>query len=158
MPQKFKMPIHPREVLRGQRKLFTKAAKESYEKTGEYFQENMRERRFTTQHAMLAGYAPRDPDYIARKMIKMGHNNPLEWSGEAKNASARYRMTSVAGTAKGGEGGYAKLFYYGLRKLNRKTPGQKADMADEFRRIIPQEMLILGDEFNKYLDKKLAEG
>lgn len=153
MPQTFKFPIHPREVVRGKRKLFTAAAKASYKETGEYFQKHLRPRRFTKQHAQLAGYQPRSKKYMKRKMREMGHDNPLEFSGEAKAASARFRMSTVAGTKAGGAGGYAKLYYAGLRKLNYRPY-----MADEFRRVIPQELQILGDEFDKTLDKKLSEG
>ncbi|MCC9603502.1 hypothetical protein LOC67_23380 [Stieleria sp. JC731] len=152
------MKITPLQVVRRKRKLFTKSAKTAYKKTGETYQVKLRPRRFTTQHAVLAGYAKRSRKYLKDKKNKFGHQLPLVYSGEAKAASNRFKIAVVAASQRAGDGGYAKLTYYALRKLNYRAKNQKANMAQEFRRLLPFEFGVLGQEFDRYLSQEMAAG
>lgn len=157
MSQTLQIPINPREVVRGKRKQFTAAAKASYYAAGEYFAKDLAPHRFTDRHAKLAGYAQRSSKYLREKKVKVGHTTDLVYTGESQQNARMFRITTVAGTAGGGVGGYAKIAYYALRKLNYKSAGQKANMADEFRKVLPFELGMMGDEYEKQLSKELRK-
>lgn len=144
------------------RKYYTRAAKEAWRDTAIEFHLHYRDKRFTQEHAREANYTRRKGElqpreskafrrsYTGRKLRLKGHTRPLEFSGKTRRAIRFYsRLTS---TSKGG-----KVSYAGARVFNFRHPKSQVNMAVEFRRITPSEVVSLADFFNERLDQRLAE-
>lgn len=150
---------HRGAVPRNIRKIHTQASKEAWYSTGRRFHAEHRDDRFTHKHARKAKYKKRDGEepgitrkeffrsYTGRKKRKFGHTRPLEWSGETRRA---VRSANITATSKGG-----RVKYAGARKLNFRNPHSDIHMADEFRRLIPEEIEDLADHYDDVLDREL---
>jgi hypothetical protein len=146
---------------RGMKRVFNAAQKEAWRDVAWEFHANYRDKRFTPEHAIAAGYTrrkgemiPRDTkafrqSYIGRKLRMFGHTNPLQFTGDTRRA---VKFASVSSTSKGG-----KAAYSGARVFNFRPPRSKVRMAEEFRRITPQEAIELGKYFDERLDLRLKE-
>jgi hypothetical protein len=80
--------------------------------------------------------------YTARKERLFGHTRPLEYHGDTKReALSDFRVT-------------ATRYYCRIplpRRLNLRSPGQKADMGAEVRKVLVSEKAELAKHFKKML-------
>lgn len=146
---------------RGMKRVFNAAQKAAWRDVAWEFHSNYRDKRFTPEHAIAAGYTrrkgemiPRDTkafrqSYTGRKLRMFGHTNPLQFTGDTRRA---VKWASVSSTSKGG-----KAAYSGARVFNFRPPRSKVRMGEEFRRITPQEAIELGKYFDQQLDARLKE-
>lgn len=152
-----------------------KASKEAWMAAGTMWHLTFRDKRFTPAHAKKAGYAKRSGEeqgtsgkafwrsYTGRKLRTKGHRNPLQWSGEVRKR-VRSATITATGTKYFGVGVYApgggfnqsgcRVAYPGASKLNFKGKS-KIDMADEFRRIIPDEAEAIARTYDRIYDSKI---
>jgi len=146
---------------RNLRKAYTAGSKTSWATAGKWYHANRRDLRFTTSHARKAGYAPRRGEepglsqrefwssYTGIKQRKWGHRRPLEFSGETRRL---VRAVSVSSTSKS-----VRLGYAGARKFNFRNPHSQVQMADEFRRLTPDEPALIGKQYDIALDAELRK-
>ena len=153
-------------MRRGEKSEVNKVLKESWLKAAKHFHAEMRDKRFTIEHARAAGYAPRKGDgktgkefwrsYQGRKQKKYGHQRPLEFTGKTRAAVRAY--VSLSSTSKGG-----KAAYPGARVFNYKNPKSDPAMnlALEFRRITPAEAIelakIIDADVNEFWSRRIEE-
>ncbi len=111
---------------------------------------------FTVAGGKEYGYLPRSPWYLGEKQDRMGHTNPLVWTGEARSDARR--TARAESTSKGGKA------VINVPKLNwRKAarPGRgfwrasKIHMADELRTVSRRERVQASRLFNKFLEMRL---
>ena len=138
------------------------AAKDSWFYVARYFHINLREERFTTEHAEKANYTarkgqnvpPSAPNfnrlYFGRKLNSpelgggQGRALPLVKSGNSLRAS---RQTKISSSTKTG-----RLSYPGLRKFNLRNPSSRVNMNQEFRRFTGDEITEIAGEFDEAYD------
>lgn len=144
---------------RGFKRAFGIASKDAWYRAGVLFHSAMRDERFTAEHGRKAGYQPRKGEqsgisqtafwnsYTGQKLKKWHHKRPLEWSGETRR---NVRQANITTTSNGG-----RVSYAGARKLNFRNPHSTIDMAAEFRKLIPEEIRKLADEYDAALDAGL---
>lgn len=143
------------------RKVHNVAAKVAYGAIANHFHAAMRDARFTNEHGRKAGYAPRRGEesgtsgaafwksYTGWKKKKFGHTRPLEWSGETRRL---VRLANISATAK-----RSRVAYPGARKFNFRHPASTINMADEFRRLIPEEATELGGVYDAHYGKQMNQ-
>lgn len=135
---------------RGMKKVIGNAMKETWQEAAIEFHARFSDDRFTNRHATAAGYAPRSKNYTRRKLKEFGHTRPMEFSGTARRLSRTANVTSTSKTA--------TLRYPGLRVFNFKHPKQRADLREEFTKVLPEEAqhtarfydVKLGQKLNSY--------
>lgn len=144
---------------RKMRKVHNQAAKAAWVETGKTFHAEMRDDRFSVAHGKKAGYKPRKGEesgldrraffrsYTGRKLRRFHHRRPLEFSGETRRL---VRMATISSTSKGG-----RVAYPGARKFNFRNPHSDINMAEEFRRLLPEETATLAGTFDAALDRNL---
>jgi hypothetical protein len=158
-----------RKLMAAQRR----ASKEAWLEVGHMFHNEFRDNRFTPSHARKAGYGLRRGEekgsggkmfwgsYTGRKLKKFGHKNPMQWSGDTRKAVKFSTVTPSATTyfapgafSPGGstKGGGVKVAYPGARKLNFRNKNSTLQMADEFRRLIPEEVKALAARYEAVFD------
>jgi hypothetical protein len=132
------------------------ASKSAWYSTGLLFHTEMRDRRFTSEHGRKAGYKPRRGEeagisgkafwnsYTGQKLKKWHHRRPLEWSGGTRKA---VRAAKISCTSTG-----AKVAYAGASKFNYRSKGSSINMAEEFRKIIPEEITQLARKYDQMLE------
>jgi hypothetical protein len=140
-----------------------RASKSAWADTGVHFHSDFRDLRFRPDHARRAGYIARKGErmpfgsrqwarsYMGQKYRKFGHQRPLEFSGETRRAVASF--PTLTSTSSG-----VKVRYSGARKFNFKHPKSQINMAEEFRRVLPQEANSLARTYDNRLDKGLNQG
>jgi len=69
---------------------------------GKYWHRNFRPKHFTEAGAREYGYAKRGAEYEQRKKREVGHNLPLVWSGDSRDATAQGRIKAHATRNKSG--------------------------------------------------------
>lgn len=135
-----------------------KSLARSWAVAGRFFHANLRDRRFTLEHAKKAGYAPRKGQqqgigtkaffrsYTGRKLKRFGHMRPLEWSGETRKA---VRMANISSTSNG-----ARVAYAGARAFNFRNPNSDPTMNLnlEFRKVLPEEGILLAKEIESTIN------
>lgn len=138
----------PRRMM----KAHNASAKEAWYMAGRLFHETMRDKRFTAEHGRKANYAKRKGEesgidtkaffrsYTGRKLRKWGHRRPMEWSGDTRR---NVRYANINNTSKG-----CRVAYPGANKLNYRPRGGRINMADEFRRLLPEEINKLAEKFD----------
>lgn len=146
-------------IKRGFKKTFNAASKRAWYRTAEYFHNNLKDKRFTHEHAREAGYIRRRGElippgtrefkrsYTGQKLRYFGHTNPLMKSGKTKRATQI--PSSIKSTSKGGKVSYR------AGTLNYKHPKSKIRMHEEFRRITSRENTELANVYDKFLDEEL---
>jgi hypothetical protein len=145
------------------------ASHRTWEAIGKYFHENMRDKRFSREHAREAGYKPRKGEtappnskehrqsYYYRKLKRhqaIGYDRPgapLVFSGETRELV----RTANLDVARSGLG--VKIKYPGARKLNFKHPKSEIVMSDEFTRITDREAKELSRLFDEWLGEEYAK-
>lgn len=132
---------------RGLRKIMNAAQKESYFEVGVEYQSEYSDLRFTNRHATAAGYADRSKNYERRKLRLFGHTRPLEYSGTSRRLS---RVANITATSKG-----VTVRWPGLRVFNFSNPKMRANMAEEFTKVLPDEAEKLTRSFDQKLDQKI---
>jgi len=148
-------------VPRTMRKVYTKARKEGWTSTGKLFHEEMRDKRFTKEHARTARYRKRSGEefesnkeskafrqsYTGQKYRKFGHTRPLEYTGETRRL---VRTANISSTSKGG-----RVKYPGARKLNFRNPHSSIQMSKEFRKLTGAEKRTLAKQYDKVIDREM---
>lgn len=143
-------------TTRGNAKAVNSALKAGWARAGRYFHDNLRDVRFTEEHARKAGYAPRSGSqfaigskefwrsYLGRKLKKFGHMRPLEFSGQTRAAVRSY--ANISSTSKGG-----RVAYPGARAFNYRNPFSVPTMNLnlEFRGILQEETEPLADQVDR---------
>ena len=129
------------------RKVHTQAGTTAWASTGWYFHSDMRDDRFTKEHARTARYQKRTEKYTERKRRQFGHTRPLEFSGDVR------RRVKTAKISSSGNG--ANVRYSGARKLNFRRWHSSPKMALEFRRITADEKRKLAAHYDDKLDTEL---
>lgn len=149
----------PRKML----SVHNKASKSAWADTGVRWHSDFRDLRFRADHARRAGYLRRKGEgmpfgskawkrsYMGQKYRKFTHQRPLEFSGDTRRAVAS--MPSLTSTSNG-----VKVRYSGARTLNYKHPRSRINMAEEFRRTLPEEANSLTRTYDNRLDEGLNQG
>jgi len=144
---------------RGMKRAYNNHSKAAWQSTGMLFHREMRDKRFTRAHGREAGYQKRQGEepgltraeffrsYTGRKLRKHSHMRPLEFSGETRRA---IRTASISATSKG-----SRVRYPGARKFNFRRTSAAPKMADEFRKLLPDEIQKLAAHYDETLDDKL---
>jgi len=142
-----------RKMLSG----FRAAMAASWSETGRDFAANNIPRRFTSAHAVEAGYSPRAGQnlargsklfwgsYFGRKLRKFGHADPFVWSGETRRNARTARLTA---NSKG-----VRVSLPDARKLNFNPK-----YAAEFVSITAREATSIGTAFDNRLNDHLNRG
>lgn len=142
----------------GYRKEMRASLKQTWANIGKFFHLNMRDKRFTKEHAIKAGYALRKGEdkgtgtkeffksYTGRKFKKFGHTRPLEFTGRTR---AAVRSANISSTSNGG-----KVAYPGANVFNYHNPFSVPELRPnlEFRRVLPDEAEQLAKQFNSEID------
>ncbi|TWU66451.1 hypothetical protein [Crateriforma conspicua] len=147
---------------RSLRKVWTASSAEAFATAGQYFHDHFRDRRFTEAHARAAGYKRRKGElqaygskafwrsYTGRKLKYQGHMRPLEYSGKTRDRiKTMYRITS---NSKRG-----RVTYRGANTFSRRHAKSQIRMQDEFRRLLPEELIQLGQVYDAKLDELLGD-
>lgn len=162
--------IRERQPLaKGMKRAFNEQSKKAWEHTGEYFHDNLRDKRFTPEHAEEAGYYKRkgqgqpvgskafNRNYYGRKFYSPnrggGRNmaNPLEDTGETRGlVRTNYRVEATRNKV--------EIRYPGARKLNFRNPRSRIRMNEEFKRLTDRELTLLARIYDDELDRLLNEG
>lgn len=151
---------------RGFKRAFGNASKEAWVAAGKLFHAEMRDDRFSVAHGRRAGYKPRQGEqsglrgkafwnsYTGRKLKQWHHRRPLEWSGETRRAVRSANISSTATKYKkdGSSGGGVKVAYPGARKFNFRGRGSQINMAEEFRKVLPDEAVRIAGRYDDRLD------
>jgi hypothetical protein len=150
------------------------SSRAAWRAVGQMFHDTMRDKRFSKEHGLKAGYAKRRGEeagasgkafwksYTGEKQKKWHHTRPLEWSGTTRRnvRSARYETQAteygVAGPGK--RGGGIRIFYPGAQAFNFRPKGGRIHMRDEFTRLLKEEVDTLTREYERvYVDKWNAD-
>ena len=153
-------------MAKGLRRAFGNASKAAWEVTGQHFHDEMRDKRFTAEHAREAGYYKRKGEaqpegskqfkrsYFGRKFYAPnrggGRNqaNPLEDSGETRDlVRNNYNIHATRGRV--------EVRYPGARKLNFRNPRSRIRMNEEFKRLTDSELTPLARIYDNELDRIL---
>ena len=162
-----RVTIREREpIASGLKRQFNAASAKAWQETGQHFDDEMVQDRFTPEHAMRAGYAKRKGQnlpvgskgfrrsYYGRKYYAAdrgggaGQADPLVNTGETKRAvlaGGRIESTRYG----------AKIFYASARVFNLRNPRSRIRMNDEFRTITRQEVDELARRYDDTLDRHL---
>jgi hypothetical protein len=160
MTQTLKVRITERgAVPRRLSKVYTRESKASWYDTGKLFHGEMRDKRFTQEHARVARYVKRAGEeqglserafrrtYTGKKERKFGHRRPLEFSGETRRL---VRTANISSTTKG-----ASVRYPGARKFNFRNPHTTINKAKEFRHLTAAEKKTLAANYDDKLNAGL---
>jgi len=151
-------------VPRRMRAAYNKAAKASWVEAGKWWHANRRDLRFSVAHGRKAGYLPRKGEetglsraeffrsYTGRKLRRWGHRRPLEFSGETRRM---VRSVSITASTQSRTNYHVRLAYAGARKFNFRNPHSQIRMADEFRRLTPEEPAMVGSVYDAGLNKRI---
>jgi hypothetical protein len=143
----------------GDKKEIRASLKTSWYNAGKFFHLNLRDKRFSKEHAMKAGYTLRKGEasgtgtkdffrsYTGRKLKKFGHTRPLEFTGETR---AAVRTASISSTSNGG-----KVAYSGAKKFNYRNPFSNPTMNLnlEFRKMLPEEADLIAKQINSEINE-----
>lgn len=147
------------------------ASRTAWLEAGKMWHSTFRDRRFTPAHAKRAGYAPRQGEkpgtdsktfwnsYAGQKLKRFHHKNPLQWSGDVR---ARVKTASITatnthysgfGSAATTKGGGVRIAYPGASKLNYRRWPTSPHMADEFRKVLPDELDAVARAYDTALNQ-----
>lgn len=129
------------------RKAYTKGSKRAWAETAKKFHTDLRDKRFSEEHARTARYKKRTEKYLEAKQRKFGHTRPLEWSGETRRAVKTARITSTSSRG--------KAAYAGARKLNFRSGPNAPNMAKEFRHLTSADKKYLAKDYDANLNREL---
>ncbi|MGB7325919.1 MAG: hypothetical protein WBD31_13675 [Rubripirellula sp.] len=144
---------------RGMKRIYGNLSKEAYAAAAQFFDDHLRDRRFTAEHARAARYTKRKGEnltgrarrrsYVGRKERQFGHDRPLEFSGKTRDA---LRSGGRVSTTKN----HARIAYPQARVFSFRHPKSQIRMQEEFRRLLPEEEVQLGQVYDRRLDELLA--
>ena len=147
---------------RGMRKVWNAGSKLAFMAAAEFFDDHLRDRRFTTAHAQAAGYTKRKGEglprgtkayrrsYAGQKESRYKHNRPLEKSGDTREKlRTGGRRTSTKEKA--------RITYSQARVFNYNHPKSMVRMSDEFTRVLPEENEQMAEVYDSRLDRELAD-
>ena len=144
------------------KKVWRASSKLAFLEAGEYFDDHLRDRRFTIAHARAAKYTPRKGELqpvgskawkattAGQKWRKEGHDRPLEMSGETRDKLR-------TGGNKKATSNRVTIRYPQARVFNRRHSKSQINMSEEFTRLIPEEEIQLGQVYDRRLDRELAD-
>jgi len=143
-------------VPRALKKYHREASKSGYNAAGVEYHTTMRPLRFTRQHGLEAKYRPRSGEnlpfgskaywrsYVGRKrkggMGRPGTDAPLVWSGRTRDRAQMVTLQAFSTRVD------AK---YSVNALNYNPWTQ-----EEFRRMLPRELVSLGQVFDAEYDRE----
>lgn len=144
----------------GDKKEIRASLKTSWYNAGKFFHLNLRDKRFTKEHALKAGYTLRKGEasgtgtkdffrsYIGRKLKRFGHTRPLEFTGETRAAVQAY--ASISSTSNGG-----RVAYPGAKKFNYRNPfsNPAMNLNLEFRKVLPDEADLIAKQIKSEIDE-----
>jgi len=140
-----------------------RALKEANLKTGKLFRREMLKDRFTEQGGRRLGFTPRRGEfrvgavkldkasrrlYAVQKFRKLGHSDPLVFSGEGKRLALQ-NPNYVRATRD-------KFIIPLPQKYNRSNPKSKIKMSDEIRRVTNRELSTLTKFMVTQIEYELA--
>jgi len=156
-------------MAKGLRRAFNEKSELAWEHTGKFFHDNLRDKRFTPEHAEAAGYYKRKGEaqapgsksfkrsYHGKKFYSPnrggGRNqaNPLEDSGETRSlVRTNFRIEATRNKV--------LIAYPGARKLNFRNPKSRIRMNEEFKRLTDAELKLLARVYDAELDRLLKQG
>lgn len=144
----------------GDKKEIRASLKTSWYNAGKFFHLNLRDKRFSKEHALKAGYTLRKGEasgtgskdffrsYTGRKFKKFSHTRPLEFTGETRAAVQAY--ASISSTSNGG-----KVAYPGAKKFNYRNPfsNPAMNLNLEFRKVLPDEADLIAKQIKSEIDE-----
>lgn len=151
-------------ITKGLRNRYNQASKEAWGVVGRMFHDEMRDKRFTPEHAEKARYYKRKGQnyrpsmkvfgryYYGRKWLSAKHGggkgkaDPMVFTGETRRA---VQFANFEPTRYG-----VRIIYPGARGLNRRHPKSQIRMREEFTRLLPEEIAALADRYDQELDKR----
>lgn len=101
---------------------------------------------FTNRAERRYYYTPRSWDYERKKLKFLGHTRPLEFTGEGRREATYRENLSVTRW-----GVIIRL----PRKFNLRGRNTPIKMADEIRRVLPEELEELAEFFIEQLEREL---
>ena len=129
------------------RKSMTKAKRHGWQESARFFHSDLRDRRFTKQHARTAGYGRRSRGYTNQKKRRFGHTRPLEFSGDLRR---RVRLGRIEATTKVG-----RAKYPGGQKLNLRNQHSNLNLRLEFTTLTRREATQTAKVFDGEVDRRL---
>lgn len=135
-------------VRRGLKREHRRSAKVAWSESGIWFARTYSDNRFTHSHARRAQYTPRKRGYEVRKLKRVGHTRPLEFSGRSRLRSRTFR---VAATSNG-----SKVRYPLLRVFNLKHKNSQIDMRAEWERLLPDELERVGEKYERVYEQEFG--
>ena len=129
------------------RKSMTAAKRHGWKESAQYFHTDLREKRFTRQHARTAGYGRRSRRYVEQKKRRFGHMRPLEYTGDLRR---RLRLGRIEGTTKLG-----RAKYPGGNKLNFRQRNSALNLRVEFTTLTRRETTRVARVFDGEVDRQL---
>lgn len=147
---------------RGMRKVWNAGSKIAFLDAAQFFDDELRDRRFTTAHAAAAGYTQRKGEglprgskawkrsYYGQKERRYKHNRPLEKSGKTRDKlRSGGRRTSTRDKA--------RISYSQASVFNFRHPKSMVRMSDEFTRVLPEENEQMAHVYDSRLDRELND-
>jgi hypothetical protein len=140
-------------------KQMTAAKRVAWKNAGDHFHEQFRDKRFTQAHGRKAGYAPRRGDlisptakgwrrtYVGKKFGIYGHRRPLEFTGETRRNVSTKRMVATTKSV--------AIRYPGARKLNFRHPNSLVRAAQEFMKVLPDEVAAIVQTIDQTIDREI---
>lgn len=140
------------------RATFNRLLKAAWGHTGLHWHQNMLPGHFTAMGARKYDYTPRKGQrsgmsqkefwrsYTGQKKRKMGHADPLVWSGRSRDEAMR---PDIRPTSRG-----VRVVLH-APALNFRHPNSEIDMRDEVTRITPEEVVELTREFDRFIESEL---
>lgn len=129
--------------------------------TGKHFRRNFLKHRFTQQGGRRLNFTPRSGElrvglpkakspnsYAGRKLRKLGHSDPLVFSGEGKRIALNGPQIVHA---------TKDTIRIPLpRKYNFRNPNSRVNMSDEIRRVSNREAVALSKFLAAQIDREFA--
>jgi len=137
----------PMSVLLKKRAWNRQVQQPAWKATGLAWNRRFKRKHFTEEGAAEYGYATRAVGYVAKKRRRLGHADPLTYSGELRR---NVRSVSIRATSKS-----VKVRLLGSRKANLRHPREKANKADELRTISETEAFLLAREWDSGAGKAI---
>jgi hypothetical protein len=159
--------IREREpIANGLRRQFNAASAKAWYETGQHFDDEMVQDRFTPEHAARANYAKRKGQnlpvgskgfrrsYYGRKYYASDRGGGANRADPLTNTGATKRAVLAGGRVQSTRHG-AKIFYAAARVFNLRNPRSRIRMNDEFRMITRPEVEELARRYDTTLDRHL---
>lgn len=130
-------------------------SKIGWQAAGETWHAEILPRKFTNQASYVYGYQRRTARYTQRKIKKLGHRRPLEYTGELKRQVIRIRDVRVTGDSSKRQGA-ARVVLRGPRYLYAYRKDLKQpDKAAELQAISSADASLIAARMDKVITDAL---